>query len=105
MELFGRTSAGAAFQGQAGIADNFSAIPEHLSRPAMQQDQEWIGGVLSPDHHPLVDPAPMQIADLGDASKQDLTASFSERRRISYVSCSNNRMITNLLGRRNRRRA
>jgi hypothetical protein len=66
------TSAGPAFQGQAGIANNFSAIPEHLARPAMQQDEKRIGGVLSPDHHPLIDPAQMQIADLGDASKQDL---------------------------------
>jgi hypothetical protein len=29
------TSAGPAFQGQADIANNFSAIPEHLARPAM----------------------------------------------------------------------
>jgi hypothetical protein len=67
------TSFGPAFQGQAGIANNFSAIPEHLARPAIQQDQERIGSVLSPDHHPLIAPAQVQIADLADASKQDST--------------------------------
>jgi hypothetical protein len=64
----------------------------------MQQDQERIGGVLSPDHHPPIDPAQMQ---------QPISAMLPSR--ISpefvrtavyflYVSCSNNRMITNLLG-------
>jgi len=66
----------------------------------MQQDQERIGGVLSPDHHPVVDPAQMQIADLGDASKQ-VSPEFVRRAvYFLYVSFSNNRMITNLLGRR-----
>jgi hypothetical protein len=83
---------------QAGIANNLSAIPEHLARSAMQQDQKRIGGVLSPDHRPLIDPAQMQIADLGDTSKQDLTRVCPNGGVFTLCLCSNNRMITNLLG-------